>query len=153
VMHVDDEIDFDIRTFRYGNIGASRHRGLETSYRGRFTSFGYTWTRVEAEGSRHQLKNIAEHVVRAGLDFAHVHVGVEHSANRWLDDENRFPLDDATIVDLRLTQTFGSIVAALDVHNALDRRYAPIGFALGSVPFYYRAAGRSVGVTLTWGGR
>jgi len=152
-MHVDDEIDFDVRTFRYGNIGSSRHRGLETSYRGRFASIGYTWTRVQAEGSSHQLKNIAEHVVRAGLDFAHVHVGVEHSANRWLDDENRFPLDDATIVDLRLTQTFRSVVAALEAHNVLDRNYAPLGFVLGSVPFSYPAPGRSIALTLTWKGK
>jgi vitamin B12 transporter len=153
VMHVDDEIDFDVRTFRYGNIGSSRHRGIETSYRGRFASLGYTWTRVQAEGSSHQLKNIAEHVVRAGLDFAHVHIGVEHSANRWLDDENRFPLDDATIVDLRVTQTFRSLVAALEAHNVLDRRYAPLGFVLGNVPFSYPAAGRSIALTLTWKGK
>jgi len=152
VMHVDDEIDFDVRTFRYGNIGSSRHRGIETSYRGRLASFGYTWTRVQAEGSSHQLKNIAEHVVRAGLDFAHVHAGVEYSANHWLDDENRFPLDDALLVDLRVTQTFRSLVAALEAHNVLDRRYAPLGFVLGNVPFSYPAAGRSIALTLTWKG-
>jgi outer membrane cobalamin receptor len=153
VMHVDDEIDFDVRTFRYGNIGSSRHRGIETSYRGRLASFGYTWTRVQAEGSSHQLKNIAEHVVRAGLDFAHVHAGVEYSANRWLDDENRFPLDDALLVDLRVMQTFRSFVAALEAHNVLNRRYTPLGFVLGNVPFSYPAAGRSVALTLTWKGK
>ncbi|HJQ35792.1 MAG TPA: TonB-dependent receptor [Thermoanaerobaculia bacterium] len=153
VAHVDDEIDFDVRTFRYGNIGRSRHRGIETSYRGRYASLGYTWTRVQAEGSSRQLKNIAEHVVRASLDFGPFHVGVEHSANRWLDDENRFPLDDATLVDLRVTHTLGSITAALEAHNVLDRRYAPLGFALGDVPFTYPAAGRSVALTLTWKGR
>jgi vitamin B12 transporter len=153
VAQVDDEIDFDVRTFRYGNIGRSRHRGIETSYRGRYASFGYTWTRVQAEGSSRQLKNIAEHVVRASLDLGRFHVGVEHSANRWLDDENRFPLDDATLVDLRVTQTLGSITAALEAHNVLDRRYAPLGFALGDVPFSYPAAGRSVALTFTWKGR
>src|SRR6185436_10824482 len=29
LIDVDNEIDFDVRTFRYGNIGQSRHRGLE----------------------------------------------------------------------------------------------------------------------------
>ena len=153
VIHVDDEIDFDVRTFRYGNIGQSRHRGLETSYRGRYASLGYTWTRVTAEGSSHQLKNIPEHVLRASLDFRDVHLGVEHSANRWLDDENRFPLDDATLVDLRVTHAFGSLTAAAEAHNLLDRRYAPLGFALGDVPFHYPAPGRSIALTLTWKGR
>lgn len=153
VMRVDDEIDFDVRTFRYGNIGRSRHRGLETSYRGRFASFGYTWTRVQAEGGSHQLKNIAEHVLRASLDLGNVHLGVEHSANRWLDDENRFPLDDATLVDLRVTHDFKSLTAAVEAHNLLDRRYAPLGFVLGDVPFVYPAPGRSIALTLSWKGR
>ena len=153
VIDVEDEIDLDLRTFRYGNIGSSRHRGVETSWRGRYASLGYIWTRVAAEGSSRQLKNIAEHVLRASVDFANIHLGVEHSANRWLDDENRFPLDDATLVDLRVTHAFGSVTAALEAHNVLDRRYAPLGFALGDVPFSYPAAGRSVALTLTWKGR
>ena len=151
VIDVDDEIDLDLRTFRYGNIGSSRHRGVETSSRGRYASLGYTWTRVTAGGSR-QLKNIAEHVLRASVDIANIHLGVEHSANRWLDDDNRFPLDDATLVDLRVTHAFGSITAALEAHNVLDRRYAPLGFALGDVPFYYPAPGRSIALTFTWKG-
>jgi outer membrane cobalamin receptor len=151
VTHVDDEIDFDVRTFRYANIGRSRHRGLETSYRGRFASLAYTWTRAEAEDG-HQLKNIAEHVLRAAVDLPHVHVGVEHSAGRWLDDANQFPLDDATLVDLRLTQAFGAFTAALEANNLLDRRYAPLGFALGDTPYYYPGAGRALALTLTWKG-
>jgi outer membrane cobalamin receptor len=152
VTEVDDEIDFDVRTFRYANIGRSRHRGLETSYRGRFASLGYAWTRVSADGG-HQLKNIAEHVLRAGFDLPHVHLGIEHSANRWLDDENRFPLDDATLVDLRVTQAFGAFTAAVEARNLLDQRYAPLGFALGDTPFYCPASGRALALTLTWKGK
>ena len=151
-MDVDDEIDFDARTFRYANIGRSRHRGIETSYRGRFVSAGYTWTRVEGEDG-HQLKNIAEHVLRASLDVAHVHLGIEHSANRWLDDANQFPLDDATLVDLRVAKTFGSITAAIEANNLFDQKYAPLGFALGDTPFYYPAPGRSFALTVTWKGK
>ena len=151
---VDDEIDFDIRTFRYGNIGHSRHRGIEAMARGRFASLAYTWTRVRGE-SRHQLKNIAEHVARAGFDvrsFADFHLEIEHSANRWLDDANEFPLDDATVVDLRVAKTLGAITAAVEANNLFDRRYAPLGFALGDAPYYYPAAGRSIALSITWKG-
>src|SRR6266568_2514146 len=66
-MHVRDEIDLDLRTFSYRNIGASRHRGVEamcelTSARVRpFVT--YAWTHVEDEANPgQQLKNIPEHV-------------------------------------------------------------------------------------------
>jgi vitamin B12 transporter len=148
-VDVDDEIDFDVRTFRYANIGRSRHRGLETSYRGRYVSAGYTWTRVEGEDG-HQLKNIAEHVIRVGFDVGtHIHLGIEHSANRWLDDANQFPLGDATLVDLRVAKTFGSLTAAVEANNLLDRHYAPLGFTLGDTPYYYPAAGRSIAFTIS----
>ena len=151
---VDDEIDFDVRTFRYANIGRSRHRGVESMFRGRFATLGYTWTRVEgADG--HQLKNIAEHVARAGFDlrtFADIHLEIEHSAGRWLDDANQFPLDDATVVDVRIAKNIGSITAAIEATNLLDRRYAPLGFALGDAPYYYPAPRRSIAVSFTWKG-
>jgi outer membrane cobalamin receptor len=159
--NVDDEIDFDLRTFRYANIGRSRHRGVETTYiaqpHGPFAArLTYAWTRVEpleGENRGRQLKNIAEHVARLGIDLRtaiDVHVDVEHSASRWLDDANVFPLDDATVVDLRLSRAFGAFTAALDAHNLFDRDYAPLGFALFDVPFVYPAAGRSLALTLAW---
>jgi iron complex outermembrane receptor protein len=157
--NVEDEIDFDLRTFRYANIGQSRHRGLETmfvvyplpSLAARLT---YAWTRVRKD--EHQLKNIAEHVARLGIDYrsrVDVHVEIEHSASRFLDDEDRFPLDDATVVDLRLARAFGVFTAAVDARNLLNRDYAPLGYALGDTPFFYPAAGRSLAVTLTWNPR
>ena len=156
LIDVEDEIDFDIRTFRYQNIGSSRHRGVEAMWRprsrGRFAPrVTYAWTRVGS--GEIQLKNIAEHVIRAGVDMralVDVHLDVEHSANRWLDDDNLFPLGDATVVDLRVARTFGALTAAIESTNLFDEQYAPLGFALGDAPYYYPAAGRSVAVTLTW---
>jgi outer membrane cobalamin receptor len=158
---VEDEIDFDLRTFRYGNIGRSRHRGVETMFApppiGPFAArLTYAWTRVEPlEGADRgrQLKNIAEHVARLGVDvrtLVDIHVEVEHSASRWLDDANRFPLHDATVVDLRIGRALGAFTAAIDARNLFDRDYAPLGFALADVPFFYPAEGRSLAFTLSW---
>jgi vitamin B12 transporter len=165
VIHVEDEIDFDVRTLRYANIGSSRHRGAEGLLR--FTpgnvfsgTVSYAWTRVGDHGL--QFKNIAEHVARAGVDvrsLVDLHVDVEHSAGRYLDDANRFPLDDATVVDLRLSRAFGAVVASLDANNLFDRHYAPLGYTVtdfstgNDVPYYYPAAGRSIALTLTWAPR
>ncbi|MEA2490010.1 MAG: vitamin transporter, partial [Acidobacteriota bacterium] len=161
---VDDEIDFDVRTFRYANIGRSLHRGLETSFAMPMTTntdtrLSYTWTRVSArEGANRgvQLKNIAEHVLRAGFDvrtLVDLHLEIEHSAGRYLDDANRLPLDDATVVDLRIARTFGPFTAAVEATNLLGTQYAPLGltltgFAGEDVPYVYPAAGRSIAATL-----
>lgn len=149
-----DEIDFDVRTFRYANIGRSRHRGVEAMLHRGIANVSYTWTRVEGESGH--LKNIAEHVLRAGFDvrsFIVVHLGIEHAADRWLDDANQFPLDDATLVDLRVAKTFASFTAAIEATNLFDARYAPLGFLLGDdAPYNYPAAGRAVALSLTWKG-
>lgn len=163
---VDDEIDFDVRTLRYANIGRSLHRGLETSLATPLAGnaaarVSYTWTRVEQrEGPNRgvQLKNIAEHVLRGGFDLralVDVHVEVEHSAGRFLDDAHRFPLDDATLVDLRLARTFGAFTVALEGTNVLGTQYAPLGLTLTGfsgedVPYVFPAAGRSIAATLRW---
>ena len=163
---VDDEIDFDVRTFRYANIGRSLHRGLETSFAiplaaNTASRLSYTWTRVsprEGDDRDVQLKNIAEHVLRGGFDLrtlVDVHLEVEYSAGRYLDDANRLPLDDATIVDLRLAHAFGPFTVALEGTNLLGTQYAPLGLTLTGfsgedVPYVYPAAGRSIAATLRW---
>jgi outer membrane cobalamin receptor len=166
---VEDEIDFDLRTFRYANIGRSRHRGVEAMLvaqpAGPFAArLTYAWTRVqplEGEHRGNQLKNIAEHVLRLGVDAraaVDIHVEVEHAASRFLDDANRFPLDDATVVDVRVARAFGDFTAAFDARNLFDRQYVPLGFALtdfsgADVPFFYPAEGRSLTFTLSWQSR
>jgi outer membrane receptor protein involved in Fe transport len=128
---------------------------VEAMLRRGVANASYTWTRVEG-ASGNQLKNIAEHVLRAGLDirsFVDVHLGIEHAAGRWLDDANRFPLDDATLVDLRVAKTIRSFTAALEATNLLDQRSAPLGFLVGDdAPYYYPAAGRAFALSLTWKG-
>jgi outer membrane cobalamin receptor len=154
---VEDEIDFDVRTFRYGNIGRSRHRGFEGTAGNSSARLTYTWTRVEPAGGEHrgrQLKNIAEHVLRADFNFrlgADVHVAAEHAAGRFLDDANRFPLDDATVVDVKVARgVTPTLTLALEGHNIFDDQYAPLGFALDDALFYYPAQPRTLSLVLTW---
>lgn len=154
-MTVDDEIDFDPATFSYKNIGKSLHRGVEASVRiaaGPVVSpfVSYAFTRVESRTGEHegkQLKNIPEHLLRAGLAVA-LPAGIGADAiwtwmgKRYLDDDNVFPLGDASVVDLRLSRSFGKLMVRLDLSNLTNTRYAQYGFALsdfsgGVAPYYY----------------
>lgn len=167
---VDDEIDFDSATFRFVNIGASLHRGVElggalwTGKRGR-VEVGWEWNEVfahDGENEGRQLKNVPEHTGRL-LAVARLPVAIDlgatvrHLAGRHLDDAHRFPLGDATLVDLRLARAFGPVELRLDVLNVLDDDFLWVGFALpsftgGEVPFAFPGHRRSVIVGLRWTG-
>jgi outer membrane cobalamin receptor len=165
---VADEIDFDPATFRYRNIGRSRHYGIEASVRMRDGAalsphVAYAWTRVEAgdeDGGGRQLKNIPEHRLRAGLT-ARLPAGVRAelraawSAGRWLDDANAFALADERVVDVRIWRAFRRLRARLDALNLTDRQWEPLGvtvpdFTGGVAPYYWPAPGRSVRAGLEW---
>lgn len=167
-MTVDNEIDFDPATFSYQNIGKSLHRGVEASLRlaalpavSPFVS--YAFTRVESRTGEHegkQLKNIPEHLLRAGLSAA-LPAGITADAiwtwmgKRYLDDDNVFPLGDASVVDLRLTRSFGKLAARLDLSNLTNTRYAQYGFALadfsgGVAPYYYPGSRFAARVGVDW---
>jgi outer membrane receptor protein involved in Fe transport len=159
-MSVDDEIDFDPATFRYVNIGRSRHAGLEARLalaEGRTLAphVSYAWTRVgsrEPERRRFQLKNVPEHVLRLGLR-ATLPAGFSgelrftRRAGLYLDDANAFPVDDASLVDLRLRRPVGRRFSArLDLLNLTNERSADVGFVLadfagGVVPYVLPPAG------------
>lgn len=167
-MEVEDEIDFDAVTFSYRNIGKSLHVGVEVAARffegGPVSpSVAYAWSRVEpreGESRGHQLKNIPEHVLRPGLS-AELPFGLRADiqytwmAGRYLDDANELPLEDASVLDLRLARAFGAIEARLDLLNLADDEFSELGFALsdftgGTVPYYLPAPGFAARVGLDW---
>jgi outer membrane receptor protein involved in Fe transport len=165
---VEDEIDFDPATFRYRNIGASLHYGVEASARLREDKpvsphAAYAWTRVEAvqEGRRGlQLKNIPKHLLRAGVTARlpgalRAEARLTWSGRRWLDDANRFRLADATVVDVRVAKVFRRLRVWLDALNLAGEEWEPMGYALpdftgGEVPYYFPAPGRAVRVGVEW---
>jgi outer membrane receptor protein involved in Fe transport len=168
-MTVEDEIDFDPATFTYKNIGQSLHRGVEASARMAigpiFTPFvSYAWTRVEARTGEHtgkQLKNIPEQLVSAGLGM-NLPAGITaeaiwtYMADRWLDDDNLYPLGNASVVDLRVAKTFGNLGVRLDLGNLTNTTYSQYGYALFSfltqqqVPYYYPGAGFTARIGIDW---
>ena len=170
-IEVDDEIDFDPATFRFENIGASLHTGLEAAARWRLgravVPWGsYAWTRVrpqEGEDRDHQLKNIPEHRAVLGLAVS-LPWRLQASAvwrltgRRFLDDAERVPLDAFSTIDLRLEREGfpgGRGRLRLDLSNLTDEEHAEVGFVLpdfsgGQVPYAFPGAGFAARLGVEW---
>jgi outer membrane receptor protein involved in Fe transport len=165
-MTVEDEIDFDVRTFSYANIGRSRHTGIEVDAEGRWRrvrpSISYGLSRVVDAGGERQLKNVPRHAVRVAAHFdlpraVTTYVGYHRTAGAFLDDDNVFSIDGRSALDLRIRRPFGRHAVFLDVLNLTNDRYEEYGFTLadfrgGTVPYAYPGAGRAAraGVTLSF---
>lgn len=170
-MDVEDEIDFDVATFSYRNIGKSLHEGVEASTEWRLRSItprvSYSWTRVESVGAGgggagRQLKNIPEHVVQlgAGMELRaafKVDASLQLLSGWFMDDANSIAIDDQWQFDFRLRRDFGTWRGRIDVINALDEVGPHVGVVLpdfrgGEVPYAYPSTGRTfrVGVERTF---
>jgi outer membrane receptor protein involved in Fe transport len=153
-----DELDFDVNTFRYVNIGRSVHRGAELGLTleapGRWFAFGnFTQQQVLAENGQFdgkQLKAIPRRIASMGVN-ATLWRGLTASAvassqsGAYVDDDNAVPLAGYTRVDSRLGIPFGRARLTLDLINAFDRRYDATAFPdpAGSGAIYrYPASGR-----------
>ncbi len=167
-QELDDEIDFDIRTFRYGNIQRSRHTGLEASVRTVLSSrleidHAATLTRAtfrssELEGN--QLKNIPKTAfvttVHLGLTPS-VRLSLTHRAtgSAYVDDENTSKLGGSNLLDAALAWRRGPLEAAVSALNVFDRRYDSFGYLLydpiqqADVRMVHPAPGRRITLTFT----
>ena len=121
-MNVANEIDFDPRTFMYGNIGRSRHTGLEVEAQGPAAArirpvVTYALTDVSAAGVGtavgadlkvdpydRQLKNIPRHQVMLGATASlgwklDTFIALRRSWGAFLDDENLMPVVSRPLVE------------------------------------------------------
>ena len=164
-MRVHDEIDFDVRTFRYGNIGRSRHTGVELeaerAWRRVRPGIEYTLTRVTTE-SDEQLKNIPRHRFVASADVrlpwaVGAYARCLHSWGGFLDDANVFAIDGPATCDLRVRRSFRRQTFFIDAMNVTNNRFEEYGLTLTDlrgrvVPYARPGAGRALraGVNLSF---
>lgn len=164
-LRMENEIDFDLETLGYVNVGRSRHRGVEAGLRltgplSTFAFFNYTLQAVTAGSGPfrgNQLKAVPRDFVSAGIGVA--------TADGWsgalmftaadgimLDDENTLALPGFARVDARLARPVLGVRLFTEVFNLLDREYSVTGFrdpAGSDVVYYYPAAGRMLRLGLS----
>lgn len=158
-IDMKDELDFDVQTLRYVNIGRSRHRGIEAGFTlsgpGVASAFAnYTLQAVTARSgpfAGNALKAIPRHALTAGLGVspgaADLRLMVSHTRSIYLDDANTVSLPAYSRVDSHFAFELGAVELFLDVSNLLGARYSTTGFldpAGTGQAYLHPAAGRVI---------
>jgi len=166
-MDMRDELDFDVESFRYVNLGASRHQGVEAGVElsaGRWSGHAaLSAQRAEqrrGENRGRALKAIPGSALSAGVEAplpagAALALTVTGAGRAWLDDANTRRLPGWTRVDARATAAVRGVRLWMEAFNLLGRRYTITGYPDGadpSVVYYYPAARRTLQVGLSTGG-
>ena len=167
-LDMADELDIDLQSYRYVNIGRSRHRGLEaglevTAAGGPAAYASYTLQAVTFRNGEYRgnaLKAIPRHAFAAGVRAGGSRgpagsLGVHGARGIQLDDANTIELPGWTRCDARLSHGWRGLRLDVEVFNLLDREYSTTGYpdpAGSGTVFYYPAAGRvlQLGVTASW---
>lgn len=168
-IDMKDELDFDVASFRYVNLGTSRHRGVEAggNLEGHRVSAFITYAlqaatvRSGPNAGKH-LKAIPRNALTAGLSLQplgsrgllHASLMGTHVRDTHLDDANTMALPDYTRLDAQVEVRVASIRVRVDVRNLLNERYSSSGFpdpgGSGEV-YLFPAAGRVLEVGLRSG--
>jgi outer membrane cobalamin receptor len=158
-IEMRDELDFSVETFRYVNIGRSRHRGLEAGVNltgARASTFAnYTLQSVRSrsgtnEGKR--LKAIPQHTLGGGISLQpwktlETSLFVTNVSDVYLDDANTVELPAFTRIDARISLGVRAINVFVDARNLLGERYSSTGFldpGGSGEAYFYPAAGRVI---------
>lgn len=164
-IQMKNELDFDLATFSYTNLGKSLHQGIEagaTAAAGGFTGFlNYTLQHVTLEFGANEgnfVKAIPQTLVVTGMGYKHPagvggSVRVRHSRDAYLDDENTIELPAYVVTDAKVFAEVNRVRLDLTVGNLLGVDYSTTGYllsveGLGSQLYMYPAAGRTVKLSL-----
>jgi len=154
-----DEVDFDLQSFRYVNIGRSRHRGLETGLQiesGPAAVFlNYALQDAVArtgDNAGNRLKAIPHHTISGGASAAlpahrlTLTGAVTHLGGMFLDDANTIRMPNWTRVDLQVAARVLGVEAFGEMRNVLGSRYHTTGYldpGGSGATYLYPAAGRT----------
>jgi outer membrane receptor protein involved in Fe transport len=164
---VDNEIDFDLATLSYQNIGKSRHTGVELilsrPVAGQLRAEGslaYDESVIRAgEFKGNQINSIPLWSYRLGAvydvpDMGTIGAEVHGISKQYLDIPHEFRLKDYATVDVHATAYVSTLTLVARLDNVFDREYEYDGYAdplLQGAPRYYPAPGRQFSVSLTGG--
>ncbi len=166
-MDMKDELDFDLQTLRYVNIGSSRHRGIEAGLvlsgpggTSLFANYALQAARSESgDNAGRYLKAIPRHTLSGGasitlLSRLDASAMVTTIGGAYIDDANTIALPAFTRVDARASYPVGAVQIVLEARNVFDAHYNTTGYLDPSGSgnaYFYPAAGRAVSVGLRGG--
>ncbi|MBL1214951.1 MAG: TonB-dependent receptor [Ignavibacteriae bacterium] len=160
---VRDEIDFDLMSFKYGNINESLHQGIEAGLKLNFKSYlqlflNYTYTRaIFANGTykNNQLKNIPKHYISSGLSYISS-IGISAMLamraldETYIDDENLNYLPGYIIFDTQLGYKFNAFQLILKIKNLFNIKYNSSGYMINDEQYLFPNAGRFMSLNLVY---
>lgn len=154
-LDIEDEIDFDLATFRYQNILESRHRGLEGGLKIYWMKslsgfINYTWNNVTFAAGQYDgnfLKGIPRHTAALGVSYQSEQ-GVTASvvlnilSGMYLDDDNTEELPGYNPLSAKIGYAFSPLHVYVEANNLLNQNYASTGYILYGKQYLYPAAER-----------
>ncbi len=166
-MDMKDELDFDVQTLRYVNIGSSRHRGVEAGIvvrgpAGATLFANYTLQSAKSRSGDNigsYLKAIPRHTLSGGAGvvlFSRLDVSgmVSGIGGAFIDDANTIELPSFMRVDARASYPVGAVSIVAEARNLFDARYSTTGYLDPSgtgEAYFYPAAGRALSIGLRGG--
>lgn len=168
-MDMRDELDFDLASFRYVNIGESRHAGVEVGLQlegSRVSGFSnYTLQDARSRGfgsTGLRLKAIPRHTLSGGLsvqplprrELLRASLNLTRLAGMFLDDANTRVLPSYTRVDGVVELRLRGIGVLVEGRNLFGAKYSSSGFldpAGTGEANWYPGAGRVVQIGVRGG--
>jgi outer membrane cobalamin receptor len=152
-----NELDFDLQTLKYVNIGRSRHRGAEAglTLSGAMASAFVSLTIQNAiaragDNTGKRLKAIPGQLLATGVTLfpprlGTVSLSLSRAADMFIDDANTRRIPSWTRVDAQFSRPIGAFAIILGARNLLDARIKGTAFLDPSgsgEAYFYPAAGR-----------
>jgi len=158
---VEDEIDFDLMTFKYGNISESLHQGIEAGFDLNYNSnlglfINYTYTKTEFKSGvykNNQLKGIPKHYLSSGIVY-NSSIGLSAAltmralSDIYLDDENEYYIPGYNLYDAQVAYKYNFAEIKVKVINLLDKNFNSSGYMVSGEKFLYPSAGRILSTEL-----
>ena len=154
---IEDEIDFDLNSFKYQNINNTRHRGSEASiklnYLNRLNSFiNYTFFDVRFRSGSYEnnmLKGIPRNVLTAGFSYTFTNhlltsASLNYTDGIYLDDDNSQELPAYYYINASVGYSISFLSLKIHLRNIFDNKYIPAGYLLNGDKYYYPAVGRTI---------
>ncbi|MCB9211034.1 MAG: TonB-dependent receptor [Ignavibacteriales bacterium] len=152
---IKNEIDFDLKSFKYENIANSKHFGSEFGINAsvnKFNTFAnFTLTQAESledEKKGLQLKGIPKNIYSFGFSYLfdfgiNLSIAANSSNGGYLDDFNKNKMPDFITWDSKIGYSYQSFNLNLYVNNLFNKEYYTMGYTLENENYYYPMAQRN----------